>query len=53
MGKGHYFWVPKPSFNFYSGDTLALLTWLTTKRVDTFKSTTHNDDNFNNMNYLT
>ena len=29
-GKGTLFWVPKPRFNFHSGDTLALETWLTT-----------------------
>ena len=24
IGKGTFFWVPKPGFNLYSGDTLAL-----------------------------
>ena len=36
-GTGHFFWVPKPEFNLYSGITLAIKVrqkWLTTKNVD-------------------
>ena len=35
-GKGLIFLVPKPEFNHYSWDSLALITWLTTKKVDIF-----------------
>ena len=38
-GKGQVFLVLKPGFNLHSGDTLALKTWLTTKKVDIFKCT--------------
>ena len=34
QGNWTIFWVLKFKFNFHSGDTLALKTWLTTKRVD-------------------
>ena len=33
-GNVHVFWVPKTGFDFHSGNTLALKTWLITKRVD-------------------
>ena len=33
-GNVHVFWVPKTVFDFHSGKTLALKTWLITKRVD-------------------
>ena len=36
-GKGHFVWVPKPGFNLYSGDTLAINKWQTTEIVDSFK----------------
>ena len=36
---GHVFWVSEPGFILYQGDTLALKTWLTTKRVDNCKCT--------------
>ena len=38
-GKGQVFLVLKPGFNLHSADTLALKTWLTTKKVDIFKCT--------------
>ena len=38
-GKGQVFLVLKPGFNLHSEDTLALKTWLTTKKVDIFKCT--------------
>ena len=54
--KGHFCWVPKPWFNlpFSPVDTLALKTWLTTKILDNFKFTlaSHNEDSFQNTNYL-
>ena len=34
-----FFLVPKPRFSLYSGKTLAFITWPTTNRVDTSKST--------------
>ena len=36
-GKGHFFWVLKPGFNFHSGETLAIKLWLTLKVIDKFK----------------
>ena len=36
-GKGHFFWVLIPGFNFHSGETLAIKLWLTIKVVDKFK----------------
>ena len=33
QGKGHFFWVPNPVFNFYSVVTLqAIKKWLTTDK---------------------
>ena len=48
QGKG----TPFPGFTPDSGDTLAYLTGLSTKRVDKFKCRLVNDS-FHNMNYLT
>ena len=57
-GKKHFFWVPKPGFNFHSGNTLALKkvkNWLTTIIVDTvFRSVLLSyGDSFQIMNHLT
>ena len=57
-GKKHFFWVPKPGFNFYSGNTLALKKvkkWLTTIIVDTvFRSALLSyGESFQIMNHLT
>ena len=53
-GKGQFFGVPKAKFNLHLGDTLALKTWLTTKRVDVFKCAliTYMEA-YTNSNYLT
>ena len=51
-GKGQVFLVLKPGFNLHSGDTLALKTWLTTKKVDIVYTNDH-DGSFHKLNYLT
>ena len=60
--KGHVFWGPKPEFDLYSGDTLALNVPMykcidepcINKVTIPYKAyTNHKDDNFQKLNNLT
>ena len=50
MGKDT-FCVPKPGFNLHLGDTLAVKVTDHKERWKVEVYTSHNDDNFHNMNY--